>query len=302
MEEARAGRVAEACGIAEKGIADGGDESVLNAMLGAIHCGTGNFAAAIDPLSKAAKGRPEDPSIRFDLVGALLRTERYGDAVAILTDEIVDADETMNFLRQRAYAAHMDGQLDRALVDYRRFLAANDADWESWNNLGNAYRNAGDLKSSIEALRKAAEINPQAAPIRLNLARSLRDFGDLIGAEAELRKMALDFPRDEKPLIDLYHVLQGLGRPETELEEALEEASRRDPENVEVLIELGDHHIRFLAFDKSEQTYRRALALAPSNGAAFLGLARTLEHSRPRDLGAVVADAEIRQPGRRSPP
>jgi tetratricopeptide (TPR) repeat protein len=292
MTEARAGRTAQACAIAERGIADGADAAVLNAMLGALHCRAGDFAAAIEPLSEAAKGRPDDASIRFNLVSALLRTERFGEAVAILTDDVVDADATMNFLRQRAYAALMDSQLDRAIADYRGFLAVNDDDWESWNNLGNAYRNAGDLESAVEAMRSAALINPKAAPTRLNLARSLRDAGDLAGAEVELRRMAEDFPNDEKPLVDLYHVLKVLGRPVTELEEALEAAIERDPGASELLIELGALQTRDLAYEKSEKSYRRALALSPSSGAAFLGLARTLEHARPKDLKALVSEAE----------
>ena len=292
MTEARAGRVAQACDIAERGMADGADPGVLNAMLGAIHCSAGNFSAAIEPLSKAAKLRPEDPSIRFELVGALLRTERFGEAVAILSDEVVDADVTMNLLRQRAYAAHMDGQLDLAFSDYRRFLAANNDDWESWNNLGNAYLIAGDLESAIASLRKSALVNPKAAPTRLNLAQSLRDFGDLAGAETELRSMARDFPSDEKPLVDLYHVLRALGRPEADLEEALEEASKRDPRNIELLIELGALQTQYLSYEKSEKTYRRVVSLSPSNAPAFLGLARTLEHSRPKDLAALVSEAE----------
>src|SRR5215210_6101208 len=292
MTEARAGRTAQACAIAERGIADGADAAVLNAMLGAIHSGAGNFAAAIEPLSKAAKARPNDGSIRFNLVGALLRTERFAEAVALLTDDVVNTDATMNLLRQRAYAAHMDGQLDLALADYRRFLAANNEDWESWNNLGNAYRNADDLASAVEAIRTAARINPLAAPTRLNLARALRDSGDFTGAETELRNMARDFPSDEKPLVELYHVLRALGRPQSDLEEALEEASKRDPGNIDLLIELGDLQTQYLSYEKSEKTYRRALSISPSNAAAFLGLARTLEHHRPKDLAALVSEAE----------
>jgi tetratricopeptide (TPR) repeat protein len=292
MTEARAGRVAQAFEIAERGMADGADAGVLSAMLGTLHCETGNFSAAIEPLLRAAKLRPEDGRIRFTLVGALLRTERFGEAVAILTDNVVNADATMNFLRQRAYAAHMDGQLDLALADYRKFLAANKDDWESWNNLGNACRNAGNLEDAVDALRNAAVINPGAAPTRLNLARTLRDVGDLAAAEAELRTMATDFPNDEKPLVDLYHVLKVLGRPVAELEEVLEAAIERDPGASELLIELGALQTRGLAYEKSEKSYRRAIALSPSNGAAFLGLARTLEHARPKDLRALVSEAE----------
>ena len=292
IAEARAGRVARALEIAEGGIADGADEGVLTAMLGTLHSSTGNFAAAVEPFLRATKLRPNDSSVRVRLVTALLHTERYADAVAVLTDDVVDGDPTMNFLRQRAYAAHMDDQLDLAVADYVRFLAVNEEDWESWNNLGNAYRNAGKLEDAVEALRKAAAINPAAAPTRLNLARTLRDVGDLEAAEAELRAMARDFPRDEKPLVDLYHVLRALGRPNEELEDALEAAVERDPGNADLLIELGDLQTQYLAYEKSEKAYRRALSLSPSSAAAYLGLARTLEHHRPQDLASLVSEVE----------
>lgn len=292
MAEARSGRVREACDIADRGIAEGADEGVINAMLGAIYSQSGDFAAAVEPLAKAVEHRPTDESVRFALVGALLRTERYEEAVSRLPDDVVDADGSMNLLRQRAFAAHMAGQLDVALADYRRFLAANDNDWETWNNFGNACRSAEDLRASAEALRIAASLNPRAAPTRLNLARTLRDIGDLAGAETALRAMASDFPQDEKPLVDLYHVLRAQNRPREDLQQALEAASERDPGNFELLIELGDLQTQYLDYEQSEKTYRRALSLAPSNSTAFLGLARTLEHHRPKDLPALVVEAE----------
>ena len=138
------------------------------------------------------------------------RTERFGEAVAILTDDVVNADATMNFLRQRAYAAHMDGQLDLALADYRRFLVANRTIGKAGTISATPVATPEILRRAVEALRNAAAINPKAAPTRLNLARRLRDVGDFAGAEAELRAMARDFPSDEKPLVDLYHVLRAL--------------------------------------------------------------------------------------------
>ena len=292
MAKARAGDVQAACDLAEQGVKEGGNEAILTAMIGAIHSEAGNFAAAIEPLARASEMLPEDPSIKFALVSALLRTERHAEAVAVLSDDVIDADQSMNFLRQRAYAAHMDGQLDLALADYRRFLDANKEDWESWNNLGNAYRSAGNLEEAAEALRNATRLNPRVAPIRLNLARTLRDLGELPAAEVEFRAMAEDFRDDPHPLVDLYHVLRDLGRPQSDLEETLEEAAKRDPGNADLLVELGDLQTQYLSYEKSEKTYRRALERSPSNGSAFLGLARTLEHSRPEDLGALVAEAE----------
>ena len=56
---------------------------------------------------------------------------------------------------------------------------------------------AGDLSGGIAALRRSAEINPNAAAIRLNLARSLQQHGQLDEAERVLRRMAEDFPSQD---------------------------------------------------------------------------------------------------------
>ena len=104
--------------------------------------------------------------------------------------------------------------------------------------------------------------------------------------------MAADFPRDAKPLIDLYHVLRALGRHESETELVLEQAAEREPDNVDVLLELGGQQIRIFEFAKAERTYRSVLALQPSSGKAFFGLALVLEHLRPDDLASVAAQAE----------
>ena len=53
-------------------------------------------------------------------------------------------------------------------------------------------------------MRKAAELAPDAGPVRLNLATAIIQSGDWNAAEAELRQMSADFPDDPKPLRELY--------------------------------------------------------------------------------------------------
>ena len=72
----------------------------------------------------------------------------------------------------------------------------------------------------------------------------------------------------------------------------LEQAAEREPGNVDVLLELGGQQIRIFEFAKAERTYRSVLALQPSSGKAFFGLALVLEHLRPDDLAGVAAQAE----------
>ena len=207
---------------------------------------------------------------------------------------MVAGDQSGALRRLRGFAAQMSGDLPASISDFEAVVADHPEDWETWNNLGNARLNSGDTDGAVLAFRRAAELNPAAAPTRLNLARALRDSNKLDEAKSVLRAMTFDFPSDANPLIDLYHILRATGRydAETEAEDALASASDRDPANVELLLELGAHRRGNRNFAKAEGAYRRVLDLEPANGEAFVGLAHILEHYRPSDLEDLAAEAE----------
>lgn len=292
MAAARAGRFRDACAIGESGLRDGKESPPLRALLGALFVQIDDYEAALPHLEAAAKASPDDPIIRRNRATALVALERFSEAADLLTDAVVDAGGTPTLLGLRAYAAHMSGRLEEGIADYRRYLAQKPADWEAWNNLGNAFVSAGRLNEAVEALSRAVAINPRAAPTRLNLARSLRDVGDATRAETEYRSMAADFPADANALIDLYHLLRAQARPEAEAEAALAEAVQRDPANVEILNELGCQQIRTFEFQKAKASFRSALRLDPLSVDAFLGLAQVFEHSQPQELARLAAEAE----------
>src|SRR5206468_4087147 len=106
---------------------------------------------------------------------------------------------------------------EAAAESYLRVVSGDPADWESWNNLGNARRSAGDWEGSVEALRHAATLNPSSAPVRLNLGTALVSAGRFDEAEAELRDMAEEFDRDSKPLRELHLLFKLQAREEDAL-------------------------------------------------------------------------------------
>lgn len=289
---AQAGRIEEACEIGHRGLADGADSVALHALIGALLSSVGEFERATPHLKMAFDARPTDPVILRNLATAMTASERYAELLPILSDEVVASDPGQGLRNRRGFAAQMTGDFAAAIADFETVVAGDARDWETWNNLGNARVNAGDLEGGSQALRRASELNPRAAPTRLNLARALRDSGDFPAAETELRAMAADFPDDANPLADLYHVLRALGRDESETEGVLEQAANRDPQNVELLLELGGQQQRTFSFTGAERTYRAILALQPSNGQAFFGLAQVLEHLQPSGLEDLAAQAE----------
>lgn len=291
---ATAGHLAEACGIGERALANGGDPAALNAMLGMLRCRAGDFETGIEHLRAAHRSRPGDPTIATNLATALAERGDYREAFNVVTGQLARADASMRLERLRGFLTQTLEDYDAAIGSYERVVAAVPADWESWNNLGNARRSAGDFDGSVTALRRAVELNPESAPVRLNLALAVGASGDFPEAERQLRSMAEDCPEDTMPLRELHALLRELGREEEALE-AIEAAVQRDPSDIGLLLALASQRSLLLKTEAAEAAYRQALSLDPANSLANLGLAVVFEQTnRTEALSSLVKEAQER--------
>jgi Flp pilus assembly protein TadD len=289
---ASGGRTREARDIAERALANGGEVGTLNAFLGALQIRAGDVESGIAHLREARSARPLDPTIAFNLASALAQREDYAGALDVIPAELAQSDPTLRLDRLRGFLAQSIEWFEEAIASYQRVVAAAPNDWESWNNLGNARRATDDVAGTLEALRRAVEISPDVAPVRFNYATALVWAGEAERAEAELRAMADDFADDWRPLRELHALLRFQGREESATE-PLQEAVRRDPANVELVLGLAAHLLSQLQHAAAERSYARVLELEPGNTLAFLGLATVLDlTNRTDDLTALVGRAE----------
>ena len=294
---ARSGRIPDAISIGEKALANGGDPAALNAMIGTLQCQSGNLDAGIRHLQAAQKARPSDPVVASNLSTALAQQGNYAAALEALPEDVARTDPSMQLLRVRAFLAQQIGDYSAAIPTYESIVAVAPEDWESWNNLGNARRLSGDIEGSVAALERASEINSAAPPIRLNYATALAAVGRVDDAEAQLRRMAEDFPQDSKSLRELHAMLKELGREEPALE-AIEAASKRDPGDLELLLALASQRLNLLHTEAAEEAYRKAVEREPGNSLANLGLAVVFElTNRTGDLSNLVNEAQNRGVG-----
>jgi len=291
MSLAAAGRMSEACRVGEHALEAGGDTVALNAMLGAIHCQSGNLPAGIGHLRTAHNGRPTDPVITSNLAMALGEQGDFQGALEVATDEIARKDRSLRLARMRGFFAQQVRDFPSAIATYEFVVETDPTDWETWNNLGNAKLGSGDFPGGIAALRRACELSPGTAPTRLNLCNALRDAGEFAEAELQLRKMVDDFPSDVKALIALHDLLLSDGRGEGEAVKLLEQAVERDPRNTELLLALARGYFESFSMDQAEETYRSVLRMEPANEGAFLGLMMIGEHVRPSLLEQLPEEA-----------
>lgn len=294
LAAARMGRLNEACAIADRALAAGANPEPINALLGMLRLDLGEYERAAQHLEFAHQRRPADTGIATNLANALLGLQRFDRAFEVASRELAFADPTLQLARIRGFLADQLSDFTAAVEALEHVVAAAPQDWESWNNLGNARRGIEDWGGSVEAHRRSIEINPHAAPSRLNYAGALVEAGRFDEAEAAYRKMAQDFPENANPLRDLHVLLKNQNRDEEALE-ALEAAIEREPSNIELLLARGSHLSLLLRSEAAEAAYRRALAIDPANPAAYVGLAIVFELSnRTNDLAALVEEAEER--------
>ena len=289
ISAARSGRVPDAVSIGEKALASGGNPAALNAMLGTLHCQSGNLEAGIGHLRAAHAERPTDPVIASNLATALAQQGQNSAALEILTEDLARSDPTLRLQRIRAYLAQEAGQHANSIKAYEEIVAAVPEDWEAWNNLGNVHRLAGDAEASVKALDRAVQLNPASPPVRLNHAMALAGAGQVDEAEKCLHKMAEDYPQDTKPLRELYAIMKELGREEEALE-AITAAHERDPADLEMAIIVAGQQLNVLKPEDAEQTYRRILEVDPAHDLATLGLAVVFELANRTDELAELID------------
>lgn len=300
LAAASSGRISEAYSIGEHALEAGGDPAAIHAMLGMLRSRSGDLETALVHLKAAHEQRPADVLIANNLVTALAQMGRHREALDLISNELAAADQSFQLLRMRGFLAQSLGDFELAVEAYERVVAALPGDWESWNNLGNARRAIDDHEGSLEASRRALEINPNSAPVRLNYATSLEYAGRIEEAERELRRLAAEFPQDPHTMRELFGLLKSQYRDE-DASEAIEEAVRRAPQDIELGLALASHRLSRRHHAASEKAYRRVLTMDPLNTRAWLGIAMVMDLTNRTDelteLAKSAEDAKISTDG-----
>ena len=223
---AQSGDVARARLLAEGALESGGDTAALNAFLGMLQARAGDLGAAADHLRAAHGARPADTTIACNLIAVLIDNGNLEGALEIATPELARADATLRIARYRGFVAQSLERFDEAVTAYEHVVAREPQDFESWNNLGNARHETGDLDAAMDAFQRARQLDPNKAIVFTNLARVLMSKDRYEDACLMLEKAALLSPGDPAPLIELGRTLTSMDHPEAGLR-ALGDAARR---------------------------------------------------------------------------
>jgi tetratricopeptide (TPR) repeat protein len=287
---AQRGDLAKARSIAEGGLqADAADIVPIHAFLGMVCAQLQDLPAAAGHLAKAHALMPQDITIACNLVAILMDQGRDAEALAVATAELAQADKSLRVARYRAFLAQKLERFADAITAYELVLAGHPDDFECWNNLGNARAGADDYEGAVKALRRAIELDPRAAPARLNLADALLALDHVDESEAELVKAIDEFPDDARLPYQLY-LLYKMQLKQEEALTALIKAADRDPNSADYQLKLAIEYGVLRRTEDAERAYLRTIELDPTELDAYLGLAIQYEHTnREEEFAPLIA-------------
>lgn len=178
------------------------------------------------------------------------------------------------------------GQHEEALAAHRRAIASQPGNPEAHCNLGLALSRLGDFKAAQQSLLQALHLRPRFPEALLNLANVLAGLRRDEDAAQRLREALLLRPAWPLATQRLLEALQRIGGVA-----ALSEALQLQPDNADLIGDLGNALFADGRPEESLARLRKAVALAPQQPRHPANLARAL-----RALGRIdEAEACCRQ-------
>lgn len=168
------------------------------------------------------------------------------------------------------------GAEDSALALNAALTKARVTDVDPFLTLGRGLiQKAGRPDAGRAALRRVLQRWPDSTSARQWLAVAAEGLGDVDTAIAELEAARTIDPNQPTLLYNLALMMMAQGSVESAVE-LLEEAVRQHPTLVQGWFHLGNGYSRLDRPESAEASYRKALAVKPDFGGAYLALAQTL--------------------------
>lgn len=167
---------------------------------------------AIPPLRAAVQRLPDDARMRVALGGALAGAGQFEHAVAELTAALrLDPDSAEGHYRLGA-ALLQSGDPGAAVAPLQRAIALEPEHPQARLQLGDAFYALQKWRPALQAYQRAVEMHPGLADAWVNLASVQLNVGDVLTAEATLRKGLERIPDSATLQFTLGYLLRETGR------------------------------------------------------------------------------------------
>jgi predicted Zn-dependent protease len=285
---------AEALAVARPLVAQDNTGFVVHSFIALVALKRNDHAQAAAHFAQAVAVQPEDIGLRTQWVAALIGLNDMQAALAACPEERARLDAQAQLWRLRGYILLTMEQWEAAARAYQQVVARHPQDFDSWNNLGNAFSQAGEAAQAVEALQRAVALRPDSAPSRYNLASAHQLGGDMAAALAVLEQGLRDFPQDA--ILRDHYAEMLLADERLEALLLLRVAQAAAHPSVAAGIKLGEAHILLHQLEEAETVFGKLRAQQPAHEAVLLHLALIYEFTNQvTKLEQLFADVEQAQ-------
>jgi tetratricopeptide (TPR) repeat protein len=273
--------------------------------LGYVYIELGQPEAAEPVLTKARALGPDIPAVLYELGRASLAKQDYANAVRHLEEalrlkpaatvihlplamayrglgDLEKAQFNVDRARGRAGAGATVTVPDPLMAEMRTALRSP----QVYGELGQHASVSGDWPEAARLFRKAIDLAPDDAIMRLNLAQTLSRMGNVRAALAELEAAIRVDPRFARAHFMMGTLLERSGRDEEAIDRYTA-AVTHDPRLRDAHLRLADALRRIGRLEASLSSYQRVLELDPDSEEARFGeamaLVRLSRHAEARD-------------------
>lgn len=208
LQALRAGDMRGALAVAETVLADAPQFLPALGIAALAAARLGDRARAEPLLRRQLALAPQDRAARGNLATLLVETGRAGEAL----DLVRTHDGTHRLARLAGYLHQQAGDLAQAVSAYEAAVAAEPADVEIWNNLGNARAAMGDVTGAAAAYETAIARGLSLPAVFLALCRALRGFESRNARLAAAREGYGRFPDDRELALEFALALAADGQ------------------------------------------------------------------------------------------
>ncbi len=248
------------------------------------------YLASMGPLALAGAGlvkfgkwvMPDRPGLQWSLgAGALLvlglvswqRTRAYENEETLWTDTLAKNPNCWLGHNNLGDALSQKGEVDEAIVHYRKALEINPHDAQLQSNLGMAFFKKGRFDEAMARYDAALEIDPGNAPIQDNLGNALLQKGKVDEAMGRYQLALQIDPNFAMARYNLGNILVRKGRVDEAIVE-YQKAVELDPRYADAHYNLGVVLLQKGEADEAATQFQDILRLNPDDGDAQKRLAQ----------------------------
>ena len=184
------------------------DDIAALRMLAEVAGRLGRFPDARVLLEQALSLAPSFRQARYNLAIVLLRQQQPVEALAELDKLFVNDPQNVGYQNLRAAALASLGDLDGAVVDFERAVAARPREANLWLNYGHALKTAGRRDDGVAAYRRAISLEPRYGEAWWSLA----NLKTLVFGDEDVAAMTAAITRTDLREGDALHLHFALGK------------------------------------------------------------------------------------------